>query len=361
MLQQNLNDIEIRIPDRLGDVVDGSLREVHKLHRRRTVRRAGATLGGVMAFVGAFLILGFTNPALAAQIPFLGNIFREASDKTVPIARGVEDYGLVREIDVQAQTDSPDCALRAIEAYSDGRLIQLGLELTAPEELAEQYDYLESEGCGTASVNGEEAGLDNVLRFTKQEGKWIAILRLTVPESQREANPLNVEYTLQELEAQQYEGNESEELPGSFVLSLAVTPDRAYTRQITEQAENGGAKVLAVDAGPAQTILTVEKPGWGYAIENAEPGAPDSYAAGFPYLYTEDGTEISYHGGDSADLGGYDYKSLEPQTADLYFDGVPVGTEKLIFRFLKGDGKDPDKVLAEFTIDLTAGTVSTAE
>lgn len=85
---------------------------------------------------------------------------------------------------------------------------------------------------------------------------------------------------------------------------------------------------------------------------------PDNYSKGYPHLYTESGEEIGLNS-NATNNSGYDARSRETQTAELVFDGVPKGTEKVILKFIEGGGSDVS--LATFTIDLTAGAVTAGE
>lgn len=363
-MREDLDRIDIAIPARLDSVVEESLNGVKKLHRRKIGKRLGTVSGTLAAFVAAFLIFGFTNPALASEIPLLGGLFKQSSDKTLHISSNLQEYGLVQPVGVKAQTDNTQLQLTATEAYSDGSMVQVGLTLETPEEFKSSYDFLEPDQYGDtceAFINGEEAVLDGVGLFTKEDEAWIGTVRLDVPESQRDAEEFKISLVLRDLRGRLNTSPKSEDIPGEFCVEFDLTPDRAHNSQHQTEAEDNGAKLLNVSVTPAQIILTVEKPYWGEAIENAIPGEPDSYPAGFPHLYTADGREIMQDAGASEDKGGYDYKLRETQTADLYFDGAPAGEETVILRFIKGDGKDPDKVLAAFTIDLIAGTVTAGE
>ncbi len=364
-MRENLDRIDIiAIPARLGSVVEESLEGVKKLHRRKIVRRLGAVGGTLTAFVAAFLIFGFTNPALASEIPLLGGLFKQSSEKTVHISSNLQEYGLVQPVGVTAQTDDAELKLTATEAYSDGNMVQVGLMLETPEEFQSDYDFLEPDQYGDtceASINGEKAILNGVGLFTEEDGVWISTVRMDVPESQQEAEKFEISLVLRDLQGKSNSSPESEDIPGEFRLEFDLTPDLAHNSRYQTEAEDNGAKLLDVSVTPAQIILTVEKPYWGEALENADLDEPDSHPAGFPHLYTADGREITQDARASAEKGGYDYNLREKQTADLYFDGAPAGEETVVLKFIKGDGQDRDRVLASFTIDLAAGTVTAGE
>ncbi len=361
-MREDLNDMGVKIPARLNSVVDESLREVTKLHRRKMGRRAGTVCGSFFALVGAFLIFGFTNPAMASEIPLLGNLFKNVSQKTGSISTNLQGYN-VQAVGKLAATDSKDWNLLATEAYSDGNVVQVGLELSAPEETMGRFTYLSVKREGReypcdAAINGEKAEIDTVSLFTREGEKLIGAIKLKVPESQRDAETLSVSFTLRELEGELAEKGENsgayEDIPGEFKLEFPVAVDRENRVEFTSGAEDNGAKVLAVKSTPAQTVITVEKPYWGDVSPAAEDGS-----LGVPVLSTADGAEIEPNRTDTAELGGYDFRSRETQTADLYFDGVPAGTKVVTLKFIASrDGRHD--VYAQFTIDLEKQTVTPA-
>ena len=142
-------------------------------------------------------------------------------------------------------------------------------------------------------------------------------------------------------------------IPGEFEAQFTLTVDRDHQFSFTSDAQSNGAKVLAVSGTPTQTVITVEKPFWGLGDSIVESQTP---ALGQPYLVLPDGTQLRYHITKSQELGGYDYRAQETQTADLYFDGLPAGVTQAVLRFY-GDSNQ-ETVLAEFTIHVESQTVT---
>lgn len=134
-------------------------------------------------------------------------------------------------------------------------------------------------------------------------------------------------------------------MDAAFDLAFSMTADTSENHAFSCETEDNGAKLLKVDSTPVRTKLTVVKPYW---------GDDKNCTQGNPALYLEDGTRLDFNLGYTGDHG-YDAWAQEEQTADIYFDGIPAGTEKAIFRFYKDD-YSMDEVLAEFTIDLVNGT-----
>lgn len=365
-LNENLNHIQIDIPARLGSVVDDSLREVGKLHREKIMKRACTTAGSFLAVVGAFLIFGFTNPALAAQIPFLGNFFQQVNDDSkVYGSTNFEEYGAVQMINKEAVSENQDCVLMVTQAYSDGYSVQLAMELAAPQEYAEKYEGI-GNGYGKSStvlIDGETPSLMQMNSFHYLEGKWVSTLNLDIPEVLRERESYDISLALRDFAGDlPFELGEDQPAPepiaGTFSVDFTVNADLEHSFSFACAAEENGAQVQKVFGTPARTAITVEKPYWGPQYEDLPLEEPDNYSKGYPHLYTASGEEISLNSNATAS-GGYDARSRETQTVELVFDGVPKGTEKVILKFIEGGGSDAS--LAAFTINLTAGTVTAGE
>ena len=396
-MREKVNEIQISIPEELGARVGAALGEVRRLHRKRVLRRAGAVVGSFVAVVGVMLGMAAVNPAMASQIPlvgdWLGSLFYQANYDSKVGAGGafVETYGAMEEVNVSAA--SGEWQVTFGEGYTDGTSLVVSMELTGPQELLEQYRcvWVDPEG-QTAAVNGETAQVEGVNAFVERDGKWTSTMTVQVPESQQEADSLQVEVTLtgltgeiydeaaaeqaaqEQMDRLEWEANEEtagtpypgegapdpltyEAVGEGFIASFTLRVDREHTYSFTCQAEQNGAQVLAVSGTPTQTVITVEKPFWGLGDSIVETQVP---ALGTPVLVLPDGTELSCNFDRSRDLGGYDYQATE--TADLYFDGLPQGVTQAELQFRQTEphayNETPvETVLAAFTINLTNGTV----
>lgn len=334
----NWDDTQVTIPARLEDVIEDTLRQVTKIHRRRVVNKVCATAASVFALVGVFLAVGFTNPAMASQIPFLGKIFENASSKGGPVATNLAGYDAMQYIGKKADSDNENYSLTVREAYSDGATVQIGLEMTVPQDAGLREIENSYGRTSLAKIGGEEAKILAVNPFHETAGLWTSTMSVQVPESQRDKDKLEVALTLRDFTG----------IEGEFAVETAVLVDKAHSVSFECLAEDNGAKVLGVDVSPTQTVISLVKPYWGDVL-------PDDLPQGFPYLYTRDGTQLYRQPHRSADEGGYEYDLKEEQSADLYFAGPPAGTKELVLRFIYGDYSD--EVLAEFTIDLEKQTV----
>ena len=398
-MREEMNTIEISIPQELDQRVRQAMGQVRAIHRRRILRRAGAAMGSFAAVVGVLLGMAAVNPAMASQIPlvgdWLGSLFYQVNydSKVGTTGAFVETYEAME--DVNAAAASGEWQVEFGEGYTDGYSLVVSMELTGPQEALEQYRcvWVDTKGGVSAAVNGEPAQVEGVNAFEERDGKWATTMTVEVPSSQQEADSLEVDVTLSGLTGEIYdeaaadqaaqdqidrlewEANPDtagtpypeeaapdpltyEEVGDSFSVSFTLPVDREHGYRFTCQAEDNGAQVLAVSGTPAQTVITVEKPFWGLGDSIVETQVP---ALGTPVLVLPDGTELTWNVDRSRDLGGYDYQATETQTADLYFDGLPEGTTQVELRFEGNSGYIQKGTLAAFTINLTNGTVVPSE
>lgn len=397
-MRETMTDANIPIPDALDSRVGESLRQVRRLHRDRVLRRAGGTLGSLLVVCGVFVTLAAVNPALASQVPlvgrWLGSLFYDANyeSKTGTPGAFLETYDVLEEVGTAAQ--SGDWTVTVLEGYSDGNTVELSLSLTGPQEELNSFSGVDvgsygQDGGAVVTVNGEQATVDGVNPFYERDGQWTTTMTVDVPASQRSADTLALEVTLQNLTGRveseeawadsdqdmvdrlEWEANQEtagtpypEEAPsvtadqpieGSFTASFSLTVDREHTFSFAADAESNGARVLAVSGTPAQTVITVEKPFWGLLDSIVETEVPTQ---GVPCLELADGTQLWLDLDRSRDLGGYDHTLQETQQADFYFDGLPSGTTQVILVFYQSGQGQESAALAKFEIDLTAQTVT---
>lgn len=139
-MREKVNEIQISIPEELGARVGAALGEVRRLHRKRVLRRAGAVMGSFVAVVGVMLGMAAVNPAMASQIPlvgdWLGSLFYQANYDSKVGAGGafVETYGAMEDVNVSAA--SGEWQVTFGEGYTDGTSLVVSMELTGPQGTA---------------------------------------------------------------------------------------------------------------------------------------------------------------------------------------------------------------------------------
>lgn len=363
-MQNNLPEMMVQIPAELNSRVEGSLKEVKRLYCRRVVRRIGTACGGVAVAVGAVFLLGVMDPALAAQIPIIGRLFSTVNaDSKVYGPANLDDVAVA--VNQKAESTNENCELSAISAYSDGRAAQISFRLDFKGELSDRYRWIDTQygAASSVTVNGVPVEQMQMNSFNKLEGEWVSTMNFTLPEEVKGADRYEVQLllggfsgTLEDDGLGQDEEPPEEAIDVEFSLRFPLFPDLEHQFEFACDAQDNGARVTAVSGTRSETVITIEKPYWGEIFPNADPSEPDVYPKGFPKLYFENGDEVPPNANATFNRGGYDPRAREAQTACLYYDGVPEGTEKLILRFVAGDIYTD--VLAEFTIDLLNQTVT---
>ena len=120
-----------------------------------------------------------------------------------------------------------------MQGYTDGHKVMLSLSLTGPQGDLERYSSVLFAGYGqtsTATINGETAQIQGVNSFEEREGSWDTTMAVVVPESQQEAETLEVAVTLQGLEGKMAELGahgevktiSTEPIQGSFSASFTL-------------------------------------------------------------------------------------------------------------------------------------------
>ena len=271
---------QIPLSPQLEGRVDQALREVRRLHRGQVARRWGSALGSLVAVMGVLLGLAAFSPATAAKIPligqWLGGLFYEVNydSKVGTTGAFVETYDALEDVNVSALTDSGAWELTFLQGYTDGKTVVLSLALDGPQEALDRWDNILVEGYGltsaAATVNGEQAQVEGVNSFRQKEGTWVSTMEIQVPESQWEAEALELSVTLKGPSGWAQGGGEQEPLEGSFTGSFTLAVDRSRQFSFVCQAEQNGAQVFAVSGGPLETVLSVEKPFWGWGDSNVD-------------------------------------------------------------------------------------------
>ena len=351
-------EMNVAIPARLDAVVDESLHRVEGLHRRRSVKRVGTTFGSFAVAVAALLTFGFTNPALAGQIPVIGRLFQTVNENAkAGGGQHLDTIPQVQNVEETATTPNSAGTLTVQRAYSDGHDIQMGFTVEMPESWKEYDGVTVANGAWcAATVNGVAIEHLQMNGFTEVDGVQAATLRMVLPEELERQESYDVALTVKGIQGWKSKpegGSEPTTLPDEFQIRTTVQADLTHEISFTSEAEDNGAKVLAVSATPSRTVLTIEQPYWG-----DRPGDSDvySYSAGYPRLYTESGEELRMDHNATRDKGLYDPQAKDAQTAMLYFDGAPTGESRVVLKFWEGFN-DGD-VLAEFVIDLVDQTVT---
>ena len=148
-MREEMNTIEISIPQELDQRVRQAMGQVRAIHRRRILRRAGAAMGSFAAVVGVLLGMAAVNPAMASQIPlvgdWLGSLFYQVNydSKVGTTGAFVETYEAMEDV-------LPD--MKVIIEGGNGSQVQQLLPL---EPFSGTGDSGETTGAAEETENGQ--------------------------------------------------------------------------------------------------------------------------------------------------------------------------------------------------------------
>lgn len=334
----------------------------------RAVQWAGATAAVFAAGLVILAAIGIASPAIAAELPIVGRLFRQYNhEEKTAVGTYIDTYGKVQELNASAVGDNAgELALTAREVYSDGKYLHMSFTMEAPEEYLEKYYYLSMPLQVTA--NGEKLTDGDLVLFSGAE-LFEGTVAIPITEPVGNGEVLSLSYATGQLTGYYNDGADWEDLPGAFAGNMEVTVDTSHNRTINVIGGSEEIKINSVEATPSYTKISYEIPFWGVS----------GYTVDYPMLCTLDGTQIRGTVGESVIPGPDDIDPYaETISATHFFDGLPSGTEKVVLRFLTDDAAlDPEmakmnpetgvmevckvKVLGEVTIDLTTGEAVPSE
>lgn len=371
----------LALPEEVPGAVEEKLRALYReLPEELPVRRRGAAAGrrgfalAAASMAAAFLLLFGTNlafPAFAESLPVVGRVFenlnRSPWSYVGKTAEGTNLGSYAEPLDLSAASQGSE--LTVLSAYSDGESLSLSVKLTVPQSVREQVSgYFLAQDLGI-SVDGTllTTDVNRLILDDDYQDAYLGTVTLKLPEKAEDGQELKIALHAAQLAGK---GKMTKDfmdgpvpLEGDFGLDFTVTVNSGNNVSFSAQAQDEGAKVLAVKSLPTLTKITVTLPDWKlregsgwYSVE--------------PLLYLTDGTKVQFNLSKSIEDGGYyPWGDLgQEQTCDLYFDGVPAGTEQMVLRFTQ-DGEATSftglfapaprqtRVRAEFTIDLKNGMV----
>lgn len=298
------------------------------------------------------------NPALAENIPFIGEAFRLYNDGKVRVGTYIGTYGSVEQFgSPAAATNTQGLSLTLEESYCDGEYVHLAFSMEGvPQKLMKKLSFVSAEV--TASAKGASLEETTITLYSESE-RLVGVVSLPLSGTDKTGESIHLDYCLTDLTGYYNDGADWESLPGSFEGQITVPVDGSHNLSRMQFTQNGVIQIDGVETTPSSTKIHYTIPFWGFS----------TYTVNFPRLYLPDGTELSLNPSLSQ-LPGPEEIARDAQTISgvACFDGLPSGTEKVILRFLE---KDLDaytatdmlahgmevRVLAESTIDLAAGTV----
>lgn len=378
---QRLTRAVLRRTGQAGAQKQGQTRRLHKTRRLPVWGRA---LAGGAACVALLAGLNAADPALAEELPVLGNVFAAInSQEKAPLkSEQLADYAQPAQIEAGAQPDTaaapdtavaPDaaapevqakavdglhpetCTLTLSQLYCDELYLRVGLVLTAQDDTLAAFDTVTIDPpllweeipeqelntlYGGVTLNGQAVSGDILPCFRKQDDHtFFCEMQYNLQGYTGVTQDMQASLTFSNLVGVTGKTGEKTPLPGVYALEFVVSADETLTRMGTfADAEQNGLTLTSVTVTPGETRVA-------YTAQEPLPGG----AAPALQVYAVQGqtlTPLQAAGGRVQEDGA--------QGGTLYtddFDAVPEGVRELKVQAVDKNGKDL-AVLAEWTVTL---------
>lgn len=325
----------------------GAQEKPRKSHKR-------AWISSLSAVAVCFLLLFGTNaafPAFAEGLPIIGGFFQRINSSyseafsSAKTKQGTHagDYAQPMNVSVE----SGKYHMNVESAFCDGRLLTFPVRITAPVETVKNLEYTFPENL-SATVNGAEAEIveqsSGNFQPTENPGELLGVMLFLLPEAVDNGTELSVSLALSDFRGKDIAVKSSKNLPiifegTDFRLDFTVTADTGSNVEFDCHVEDNDVTLNRVEITPIRSHLDIHM--FASVIT--------------PVFYLPNGIPLSHNS--NCDTETEDYAT--GFTKEIFFDGVPSGTEQVILRIEQSLNHDPNaEILAEFTIDLKNGTAT---
>lgn len=325
----------------------GAQEKPRKSHKR-------AWISSLSAVAACFLLLFGTNaafPAFAENLPIIGGFFQRINSSyseafsSAKTKQGTHAGEYAEPVNVSVE--SGEYHMNVESAFCDGHLFTFSMRITAPVEVVKDLEYAFPEN-RSATVNGVEAKtvVHSSIHFwpTENPGELLGAMLFLLPEAVDNGTELSVSLALSNFRGKDIAVKSSKDLPiifegTDFRLDFTVTADTGSNVEFDCHVEDNDMILNHVEITPIRSHLNMFM-------------FPKMVA---PVLYLPNGTPLFHNSNCDTETGDY----ATGFTKEIFFDGVPSGTEQVILRIEQSLNHDPTaEILAEFTIDLKNGTAA---
>lgn len=365
-----LTDAEM---DRLTQRVLQRTGQKASAHRRRSKKCPwpmwGRILAGSAACVALLAGLNGVNPALAEELPVLGNVFAflNALPKGYLQSEQLEDYAQSVQIEADSgavsqqagnsmdSSQQQDAAVQPYtltlsQIYCDELYLRIGLTLTAEDDTLAGFDGVTLDPpllwedttaeeantlYGGVTLNGEAVSGDLLPYFRKQDDHtFVCEMDYNLQGYAGNTQEMQASLTFSHLVGVKDGSEEKTPLEGTYQIDFTVSADATLTREGRIEGETqNGIRLDSVKATPGETSIQ-------YTIS-----APEQTGY-YPQILMEDGTELEWVKGTPAE------HPESGQTVWTYaFDAVPEEVKTLTVRLLDKNA-ETTSILGQWTVTL---------
>lgn len=340
--------------------------------RRRPLFKSLVTAASTLALcVITLSTINIVNPAYAEALPIVGPVFAQinSSFKQVnstsksPVGTNLGTYSTEAVNLAMTPAAETPYQIDVAEAYSDGEYVHASLRMTAPAGTSDSYAMFFT--MGSATVNGErcESGLfsdGGIARFLA-DGKtdtYTGTVAAKLPAGYKHGDTLDFAVSIDAFYGIGYSPKDDHEMQlskgygksGDDSLSGLEVEIPVFTAAMQVTVNTAEHHSFSVNMDAQYNIQAVDASASKVAIDTAVPAVEGSFIP-VQALYTQDGLELARN----SDQTEYPFE-VTGESARLVFDGIPKGTTALVLRWYTN--YDYGTVLAEYTINLTAETVT---
>lgn len=311
------------------------------------------SLSAVCAALALFFGVGFAFPAFAEGLPIIGGFFQRINSSyseafvSAKTKQGTHAGEFAQPVNMSVE--SGEYLINVESAFCDGRLLTFPVRITAPVETVKDLEYAFPENL-SATVNGAEAEIvkygGGTFQPTENPGELLGAMLFLLPETVDNGTELSVSLALSNFRGKDIAVKSSKDLPiifegTDFRLDFTVTADTSFNVEFDCHVEDNDTTLNRVEITPIRSHLDIHM--FASIIT--------------PVLYLPNGTTLSHNLRCDTETGDY----ITGFTKEIFFDGVPMGTDKVILRIEQSLNHDPTaEILAEFTIDLKNGTATSS-
>lgn len=270
------------------EVTEDEIRVAERKGTNKMVRRFKKISTGVAAAVGILALgtgtIATINPALAAKIPLIGNIFSQTQDNVTFSGDYSEKMTVLTDDQPETNVISAEdngFTITASEIYCDGLSLYLTLAIESTEaDFTYITEYITGAGDGeTRSASGMyldyywQKGDGDISPMTANTLEGVAvdahtftgILKIDMTEQLTEHDKINIEFTKigyddarPEYQNQTTVGA-TYSYQGSWKLSIPVSADTSESKTFTFDESNGNVSLNTVYITPYEVIVDAQQ------------------------------------------------------------------------------------------------------
>ena len=289
----------IKIPERLDEVVqkglaDGIIIRKESSYRKRALRCGGTATGVAMTF---FILAA--NPALAAKVPVVGDVFKQVENQ---ITFSGNYSSTLKPVNQVISASDKGIKLEVKEAACDSSSVYLTFNVQSEESLGQIQKFFTTgsgerksafmyiNGEWSIGKNGEKHYLNNVRIEGDQidEHNFVGMAKINVSEFKGLSDSLDFCLSLDHVGADQVLDKEANHSPmpsyyksGAWNLSIPVKVDNSKVKTVEmNEISKDGYGIKSVTVTPFEL-----------RVNTTEKTAREDYGVA---VYTQDGTRLEF-------------------------------------------------------------------